>query len=223
MKSACATQRHNMLELNDIHKSFGDVRVLNGVNLRLEKGLVYTLKGGNGSGKTTLINIISGFLAPTKGVVEFKGKKITKFAPYRVNRRGIGRTFQDLRLATQMTVYENILLAVEKRMFANPSKEQRKQADDILEKVSLTEKKNELAGEISYGQQKLLTIGCCIANNADFLLIDEPVAGIDKDNILKITNLIKQLKQEGKTILQIEHNTDYINATSDQVLNMSEL
>ena len=212
-----------MLELKDIHKSFGDVQVLNGVNLRLEKGFVYTLKGGNGSGKTTLINIISGFLAPTKGVVEFKGKRIAKFAPYYINRLGIGRTFQDLRLATQMTVYENILLALEKKMFANPDKEQRKRADEILEKVSLTEKRNELAGEISYGQQKLLTIGCCIANNADFLLIDEPVAGIDKDNILKITNLIKQLKHEGKTILQIEHNTDYINATSDYVLQMSEL
>ena len=211
-----------MLELKDIHKSFGDVQVLNGVNLRLERGFVYTLRGGNGSGKTTLINIISGFLAPTKGVVEFKGKRIAKFAPYYINRLGIGRTFQDLRLATQMTVYENILLALEKKMFANPDKEQRKRADEILEKVSLTEKQNELAGEISYGQQKLLTIGCCIANNADFLLIDEPVAGIDKDNILKITNLIKQLKQEGKTILQIEHNTNYISATSDQVLHIEK-
>ena len=211
-----------MLELKDIHKSFGDVQVLNGVSLRLEKGFVYTLKGGNGSGKTTLINIISGFLVPTKGVVEFKGKKIVKFAPYNINRLGIGRTFQDLRLATQMTVYENVLLALEKKMFANPDKEQRKQADEILEKVSLTEKRDELAGEISYGQQKLLTIGCCIANNADFLLIDEPVAGIDKDNIQKITNLIKQLKQEDKTILQIEHNTNYINETSDRVLNMEK-
>ena len=86
----------------------------------------------------------------------------------------------------------------------------------------MSEKRNELAGEISYGQQKLLTIGCCIANNADLLLIDEPVAGIDKDNLLKVTDLIKQLKQEGKTILQIEHNNDYINATSDQILNMEK-
>jgi ABC-type branched-subunit amino acid transport system ATPase component len=99
-----------MLILSDIRKSFGDVRVLIGVNLRLEKGLVYTLKGGNGSGKTTLIHIISGFLAPTSGTVEFKGKRIARFAPYCVNRLGIGRTFQDLRLATQMTVAENILL-----------------------------------------------------------------------------------------------------------------
>jgi branched-chain amino acid transport system ATP-binding protein len=211
-----------MLELRNVHKSFGDVRVLNGVNLRLEKGFVYTLKGGNGSGKTTLINIISGFLAPTKGVVEFKGTKIAKFAPYRVNRLGIGRTFQDLRLAVQLTVYENILLALEKKLFAYPTKEQQKQADEILEKVSLSEKRNELAGEISYGQQKLLTIGCCIANNADLLLIDEPVAGIDKDNLIKITKLINQLKQEGKTILQIEHNMDYIHATSDSIFQMEK-
>ena len=206
-----------MLILKEVHKSFGDVRVLSGINLRLEKGLVYTLKGGNGSGKTTLINIISGFLTPTHGTVEFKGKRIAKFAPFRVNRLGIGRTFQDLRLATQMTVHENILLAAETRLFAYPTKEQEKLAEEILEKVSLWKKRHELAGEISYGQQKLLTIGCCIANNADLLLIDEPVAGIDKDNLQKITDLVKQLKQEGKTILQIEHNADYIRTTSDQV------
>jgi len=210
------------LVLTEIHKSFGDVRVLNGVNLRLEKGFVYTLKGGNGSGKTTLINIISGFLAPTEGIVEFNGRKIAKFAPYRVNRLGIGRTFQDLRLATQMTVYENVLLALETKLFAYPTQEQEMRVSKILEKVSLLEKRNELAGEISYGQQKLLTIGCCIANNADLLLIDEPVAGIDKENLSKITNLIKQLKHEGKTILQIEHNTDYINATSDRIFQMEE-
>jgi len=211
-----------MLELKNIQKSFGDVRVLNGVNFCLEKGLIYTLKGGNGSGKTTLINIISGFLKPDEGSIELNGKRIVSFLPYRVNRQGIGRTFQDLRLATQMTVYENISLALEKRMFAYPSKEQQKRADEILDMVSLLNKRNELAGEISYGQQKLLTIGCCIANNAELLLIDEPVAGIDKDNRTKIMQLVKQLKKGGKTILQIEHHPDYIKETSDSVLKMEK-
>jgi len=192
------------------------------VNLRLEKGFVYTLKGGNGSGKTTLINIISGFLNPDEGSVELKGKRIVRFFPYRVNRLGIGRTFQDLRLATQMTVYENILLALEKKMLAYPDKKQRKRADEILETISLSEKWNELAGEVSYGQQKLLTIGCCIANNADLLLIDEPVAGIDENNRLKIIRLVNQLKQEGKTILQIEHHPEYIDETSDQIFQMEK-
>jgi len=211
-----------MLELKDIRKSFGDIRVLNGVNLRLDVGFVYTLKGGNGSGKTTLINIISGFLRPNKGSVELRGKKIIHYLPFRVNQMGVGRTFQDLRLATQMTVYENVLLALEKRMFAYPSKEQQKRADEILETISLSEKRGEPASDISYGQQKLLTIGCCIANNAELLLIDEPVAGIDKDNQIKIIQLIKKLKQEGKTVLQIEHNPDYIKETSDYVLQMEK-
>jgi len=209
-----------MLILNEIIKFFGDVRILNGINLCLEKGLVYTLKGGNGSGKTTLLNIISGFLKPTSGTIRFQGKSIAKLAPYKINRSGIGRTFQDLRLATQLTAYENILLALEKKMFAFPTQQQQKRVGEILEKISLWEKRGELAGEISYGQQKLLTLGCCIANDADLLLIDEPVAGIDTVNQEKITALVRELKQNGKTILQIEHNTKYIDATSDQTFQL---
>ena len=211
-----------MLDIQNLHKSFDDVQVLNGVNLHLEKGLVYTLKGGNGSGKTTLFNIVSGFLSPTAGTICFKGEKIAKFAPYKINRLGIGRTFQDLRLATQMTVYENILLSIEKKAFAFPTKSQKDRIDEILNKVSLAEKKDELAGEISYGQQKLLTIACCIANDADLLLIDEPVAGIDKNNQRKIIEVICLLKSEGKTILQIEHNASYIEETSDYVLHLEK-
>ena len=211
-----------MLEIQNLYKYFDDVHVLNGVNFHLEKGLVYTLKGGNGSGKTTLFNIISGFLSPTQGAVYFKEKKIIHFAPYKINRLGIGRTFQDLRLVTQMTVYENVLLAIEKKAFAYPTKLQKDKIDEILRKVSLSEKRDELAGEISYGQQKLLTIGCCIANNADLLLIDEPVAGIDKINQKIIAELICSLKNEGKTILQIEHNAAYIEETSNHVLHLEK-
>ncbi len=211
-----------MLLLENICKSFDGTSILNGVDIRLQKGCIYTLKGGNGSGKTTLFNIITGFLKPTKGIIEFKGKNISGISSHKINRLGIGRTFQDLRLATQMTVKENILLALEKKAFAYPSKEQEQEAEAILERVSLSGKANELAGEISYGQQKLLTIGCCIANNADLLLIDEPVAGIDKTNFIKIITLIQQLKASGKTILQIEHHPDYIYETSDYVLNLEK-
>jgi len=209
-----------MLILEKIIKYFDDVRVLNWVSLRLESGRVYTLKGGNGSGKTTLFNMISGFLKPTSGTIQFRGKPMTKLAPYKVNRLGIGRTFQDLRLATQLTVYENIMLALEKKMFGFTSQQQQKRVGEILEKTSLWEKRGELAGEISYGQQKLLTLGCCIANDADLLLIDEPVAGIDGANQEKITALVRELKQDGKTILQIEHNTKYIDATSDATFHL---
>ena len=207
-----------MLVLRDVHKSFGDVRVLSGVSLRLEAGRAHTLRGGNGSGKTTLFNIITGFLKPSSGEVRFKDRDIGGQLPHRVNRQGIGRTFQDLRLALQMTALENVLLAQERRMFAFTTSEHIRQAEAVLERVALSHQRDTLAGELSYGQQKLLTIGCCIANNAELLLIDEPVAGIDKDNFRKITALVRELRDSGKTILQIEHHPGYIEETSDQVL-----
>jgi branched-chain amino acid transport system ATP-binding protein len=206
-----------MLNLYNIHKSFGDVHVLNGVDVCLEKGRVHTLKGGNGSGKTTLFNIITGFLKPSSGEVKFKDRGIGGQSPHRINRQGIGRTFQDLRLALQMSALENILLAQERRMFAFTTAEQTRQAEAILERVALSHQKDTLTGELSYGQQKLLTLGCCIANNAELLLIDEPVAGIDKDNFKKITALVRELRDSGKTILQIEHHPGYIQETSDRV------
>jgi ABC-type branched-subunit amino acid transport system ATPase component len=211
-----------MLVVNDVYKSFGDVHVLKGVNLHIEEGHIYTLKGKSGSGKTTLFNIISGFLAPTKGFVEFKNRKITKFAPYQIYRLGMGRTFQDLRLVMQMTVYGSVLSALKKKLFAYPTKEQIKKVDDTLGKVFLLENKNILASKLSYGEQKLLAIACCIVNDADLFLFDEPITGIDKDTAMKITNLVKQLKQDGKTILQIEHTADYISATSDKVLRLEK-
>jgi ABC-type branched-subunit amino acid transport system ATPase component len=211
-----------MLVVNNVYKSFGDIHVLKGVNLHVKEGYVYTLKGCSGSGKTTLFNIISGVLAPTKGFVEFKNRKITKFAPYQINQLGMGRTFQDLRLVMQMTVYGSVLMALKKKLFSYPTKEQIKRVDETLEKVFLLENKNHLVSKLSYEQQKLLAIACCIINDADLFLFDEPITSVDKDTVLKITDLVKQLKQDGKTILQIEHNTNYINATSDKVLRLEK-
>ena len=196
--------------------------VLSNVNLSINKGHIYTLTGGNGSGKTTLLNIISGFILPTKGSLSFKGRNLIGLTPYKINRLGIGRTFQDLRLAMQMTVKENVIMAFEKKMFGRLSSKQLFNVDEILEKMSLANKANEPAGEISYGQQKLLTLACLLANDADLLLIDEPVAGIDRSNFIKIVDIILELKQLGKTIIQIEHHQEYIAATSDVILHMEK-
>jgi branched-chain amino acid transport system ATP-binding protein len=209
-----------MLELKGIQKSFGNVCILNGINFHLEHGKVYTLWGGNGAGKTTLFNIISGFVRPSSGTVRFRNKEMACFLPYQINRLGVGRTFQDLRLVTQMTVRENLLLAMETGKFTFPSKKQREKSDNLMERLALQDKAEVLAGSISYGQQKLLTLGCCIANGADLLLIDELVAGIDKTNFCKIIDIVMSLKESGKTILQIEHHPDYIRATSGAVLTL---
>jgi branched-chain amino acid transport system ATP-binding protein len=217
-----------MLEIKNIDKSFGEQHVLNGLSLSIEQGKIHTLIGGNGSGKTTLFNLITGFLKADKGEIWYENKRIDKLSPVQINKYGITRTFQDLRIITQLTVKENILLSFKNNsgekvfnsflpsgIFKKHYSDFLKNAEQILEKVHLKEVENNLAGEISYGQRKLLTIACCIANNAQLLLLDEPVAGIAKDNYKRILNLILELKIEGKTILQIEHNKEYINQTSD--------
>lgn len=186
--------------------------------------------GSNGAGKTTLFNIISGFIKPQSGDIFFSEKNITHQQPYKINRQGIGRTFQDMRLITKLSVKENIILAMQQNPTDNwvramfPEKLHRstntaleKKADEIVERFFLFDVINSLASEISYGQQKLLSLACCVSNGASLLLIDEAVAGIQPEYRNKIAILIKQLKEEGKTILLIEHNTDFITDVADQI------
>lgn len=219
-----------MLEIRNLHKSFGEQQVLKGLDMTIEAGKIYTMVGGNGTGKTTLFNLVTGFLNPDKGEIRYRGRRIDGRSPVRINKKGITRTFQDLRIINQLSVRENILLAFKDNpgehilnAFLPPAtfKQQYRtfaeRADAILDKVHLTAVKDNPAGEISYGQQKLLTVGCCLANDAGLLLLDEPVAGIDKDNYTRIYNLILQLKAEGKTILQIEHNHSFVESLSDGI------
>ena len=191
--------------------------------------------GANGSGKSTLFNLITGFIKPHSGDIYFREKNITDYSPFKINRTGIGRTFQDLRLISKLTVRENVLLA----MHGNPgdnwmkallppffySKEIKlleEKADEMISEYFLQDVKNNLAGEISYGQQKLLNLACCVANGASLLLLDEPVAGINPEYRNKIDLLLKQLREKGKTILLIEHNTDFIGDVADKIFFLHE-
>lgn len=219
-----------MLEIKNIYKSFGKQHVLQGLSMTFDKGKIHSIIGGNGTGKTTLFNLITGFLKPDNGEIWYNKKRIDNQSPVAINKKGITRTFQDLRIINQLSVKENILLSFKNNpgekilysffpncIFRKQYAEFSEKAEQILYKIHLTEVKNNLASEISYGQQKLLTIGCCLANNADTLLIDEPVAGIDKDNYFRIIDLIIELKNEGKTIIQIEHNHKFIESLSDKI------
>lgn len=219
-----------MLEIKNIHKSFGEQKVLQGLSMEFEKGKIHTLIGGNGTGKTTLFNLITGFLRPDQGEIKLNGKRINNHSPVFINSKGITRTFQDLRIINQLSVRENILLSFKNnpgekiinsilpaRVFKTQYNFLSQKADSIIDNIHLKNVENNLAGEISYGQQKLLTIGCCLANDAEVLLLDEPVAGIDKENYQRIYHLILDLKREGKTILQIEHNHNFVESLSDNI------
>lgn len=219
-----------MVKLQNIRKSFGEREILSGLNMQLEGGMIYSLMGSNGAGKTTLFNILTGFLRPESGTIHFKDKNISNYTPIKINKFGITRTFQNLRLIEGLTVKENIILSfkgnkgesvfnallpqVMLKEYYNSFNEK---ADEIIKKIFLDNVSENMAGEISYGQQKLLTLGCCLANDAELFLLDEPVSGINPDYRKKIAALLKDIKASGKTILLIEHNADFINDVSDKI------
>jgi ABC-type branched-subunit amino acid transport system ATPase component len=219
------------LELQNLSFGFTDEKmIINDLSLKLDEGNIYALMGSNGAGKTTLFNLISGFIRPKCGQVAYNGKRLTSLAPFKVNRHGVSRTFQDLRVITKLSVKENVVLSMKEnptdriltgllpsKLYSNASKEMELKADEILKQFYLSEVKDSYAGEISYGQQKLLTLACCVANGATLLLLDEPVAGIQPEYRNKIAILIKQLKEQGKAILVIEHNTDFIADVADKI------
>ena len=188
------------------------------------------MMGSNGAGKTTLFNLITGFIKAENGRIFFSGVNITNKQPYKINQLGIGRTFQDLRLITKLTVKENIILAMQQNptdnwfvamlpenFRKNTNTQLEKRASEIIDQYFLSDVKNSLAVEISYGQQKLLSLACCVANGANLLLLDEAVAGVHPEFRNKIVKLIKQLKEQGKTIFLIEHNTDFIADVADKI------
>jgi ABC-type branched-subunit amino acid transport system ATPase component len=219
-----------VLEIINIHKSFGEQKILQGLDMFLEGGKIHSIVGSNGSGKTTLFNLITAFLRPDIGEIIYKNRRLNMKSPVKVNYLGISRTFQDLRIIKQLTVRDNILLSFKnnpgdkifnallpKSIFCSTYKNFQVKAQNILEKTHLTTVQDEFAGEISYGQQKLLTIGCCLANQAEVLLLDEPIAGIDNVNYNRIKEIILKLKSEGRTILLIEHNHKFIEELSDVI------
>lgn len=223
-----------MLSLENVSFSFGSNRkLLNECSMKIEQG-INVLMGPNGAGKSTLFNIITGFLKPRSGDILYNGISVTSLPPFKINRLGIGRTFQDLRLITKLSVLDNIRLAIKDNptdkwynSFWSHKTHTAKliQLDRLPELIAkeyyLADVMNNMAGSISYGQQKLLTIACCVANDADLLLLDEPVAGINPVYRQHMIAILQKLKAAGKTILLIEHNTEFIDEVADEILFLS--
>jgi branched-chain amino acid transport system ATP-binding protein len=225
-----------ILELKNISFSFKDSNfLLNNLCFTLDDNSINAIIGANGSGKTTLLNIISGFLKPKKGEIYLKGKDISKILPFERNTLGIGRIFQDLRIIRSLTVKENIILSIKNNptdlwynsmlpqcFFKNKIEEYQKIAEELIETYYLNEIKNYLASDISFGQQKLLSLACCEANDPDLFLLDEPVAGINPEYIKQIGTQILKLKNKGKTIFLIEHNTEFISGIADNLFFLNQ-
>ncbi|MBI4595500.1 MAG: branched-chain amino acid ABC transporter ATP-binding protein/permease [Candidatus Tectomicrobia bacterium] len=229
-----AEQDGNIIELHGIVKSFGGLMAVQDLNLSIPRGKITGLVGPNGAGKTTAFNLITGFLRPDKGSVYMNGEQISHLPPYKIARKGLGRSFQDLKLFNRLPVIDNVLLSIPhqkgeklRALFCNPVrvfKEDKGNFDKAMEYlnfIGLADKAFVLAEDLSFAEKKLLAIARLLATEAEFLLLDEPATGLDPHSIIPILELIKKLTNYGKTICIIEHNLDVIKNTADLIIFMA--
>jgi ABC-type branched-subunit amino acid transport system ATPase component len=220
-----------ILEVQNLFKEFDGIKAIEGLSLEVKENSILSVVGPNGSGKTTLFNLITGFSRADKGKIVFEGKDITFLSPYKIARLGIGRTFQNIRLFPQISVLDNIMLALKyekgenffhslfqtKRM-KREEMENLKKAEEILKFVGLLEKKEELAENLSHGQRKLLELARVLALNPKLLLLDEPFAGVFPETRKRIVDLFRTLKEQGKTIVFIEHNINLVWDVAERIV-----
>ncbi len=224
------------LKLEGIGKEFNGFWAVKDVTANIFPGKITAFVGPNGAGKTTLFHLITGELKPDKGKIYFNGDDITEYPPWKVARSGIGKQFQDVRIFSNLTVIENIMVALFKhdedtihwsiRNFYRVGKRMRKFQDkgmEYLEFVGLEHKVNVLARDLSFGQQKLLSFARLMAGDFELLLLDEPTAGVSPKMVEKIITLLKRLQEERhKTIALIEHNMNVVSRIAHWVYFMHE-
>ncbi len=217
-----------IIETKNLVKRFNGVHAVDRLSIEVEKGQITGIIGPNGSGKTTLINLLSGVLEMDSGEIIVDGtKKNTRILPHQVSFYGITRTFQNVRLFEQMTVLDNILVVVTERnvfssLFEKHTEYHHKIAEEVLQKVGLWEKKNQLAVNLSYGQRKLLEIARTLAMKAEVYLFDEPFAGLFPEMKKIVSSIFQELKQENKTVVLIEHDIGLIRELCDHIFVMDE-
>lgn len=209
-----------LLSLKDLSLTIDEHQILQGISFDVEEGQIIGLIGPNGSGKTTLFNVISGFLKSSGGSITLGGEEISTLSPSQRAKRGIGRVFQNFGIFRDMTLEENILVALE----ALP-RQQRKDLGDLkevvagtLDMVGLSDAGKKKAGSLSGGQMRLLEIARTLKAGKDLFLLDEPTAGVSPKMTGQVADIIKELKANGKTVLIIEHDLPFIASICDKVV-----
>ncbi|MBQ2205543.1 MAG: ABC transporter ATP-binding protein [Lachnospiraceae bacterium] len=219
----------NVLKLTDMSIQFGGLKAIDSLYLEVNKNEIVAIIGPNGAGKTTAFNCITGIYTPTSGAIEYLGSSIMNVSPEEITNKGIARTFQNIRLFKNLTVFENVLIAVHLRHQDNiftsalrinykVEQEMREEAKRLLESQDLYKYKDDIASSLPYGIQRRLEIARALATKPVLLLLDEPAAGMNPQETIELTNYIKKIRDEfGLTILLIEHHMDLVMNISDRI------
>ena len=204
-----------MLEVKSLTKYFGGLAAVRDLSFKVEKGQIFGLIGPNGAGKTTVFNMINGFYPPSSGKVFFKGEPITGLKPNVVCKKGIARTFQVVKPLSRMTVLENVMASAFCRV--NSIEEAREEALNTLDFCGLTHRKDHLAKSLTIGDRKRLEITRAMATRPDVLLLDETAAGLNPTELDQAIALIRKIRDQGVTILIVEHIMKVIMSISDRI------
>ena len=216
-----------MLELQALSRHFGGVRAVDGLDLRVQEGQIFGLIGPNGSGKSTTVNVITGLFAPTSGKILFRGEDLAAVPTHRRLRAGIARTFQNIRLFGQLSVWQNLWVA------QNSAEDQERQGffarwlggqggvraeiAQLLEFSGLAHKQDELAANLAFGEQRRLELARAMAAKPRLLLLDEPAAGMNSEEIAQLRERILSLRERGVTILLVEHVMELVMGVTDRI------
>ncbi len=217
-----------MISLVNVTKSFGGLTAVSQVSFDVEKGGIFSIIGPNGAGKTTIFNLITGIYEPTEGKINLNGRDITGLKPYQINRSGISRTFQNIRLFPELTVAENIQVGQrtshsnKENLFFSFNREEKKKRQlemaEIIEFMGLQDLRNIYAREIPYGFQRRLEIARALASRPDLLLLDEPSCGMNEEETKSLMKDIEKIRSRGCTILLVEHDMDVVMGLSDRIV-----
>jgi branched-chain amino acid transport system ATP-binding protein len=220
----------SLLSIEEIIKEYDGIRALDRVSLKVEKGSIKGLIGPNGAGKSTLFHLISGVEKPDSGKIYFKEKEISSLESHERSAVGIGRTFQTLQVWGNMTVVENIMAGMHRRLkggllscglwlpsIGRSEKEALKEAKEILDSLGLLGKWESIASQLPYGKQKLLELGRALAIKAELLLLDEPASGLTLAEIEQLSQQISQVRQEGVTVFVVEHHMGMVMDIADEI------
>jgi branched-chain amino acid transport system ATP-binding protein len=221
----------DILVAQQVRKEFGGLVATNDVDFTIPRGAVVSLIGPNGAGKTTFFNMLTGVYKPTAGLIVFDGDDVTGKPPHAITARGIGRTFQNIRLFQNMTALENVMVGMHARLrggivgsivrtprIRREERGARERGRELLEYCGLRRKDDEIARELSYGDQRRLEVARALATQPKLILLDEPTAGMNPQETAEFTAFVEKLRvEEGLTVLLIEHDMRVVMGVSDRV------